>query len=383
MPWRTTNVMDLRSRFVVEAEAGTASFSELCRRYGVSRPTGYRWVKRFRLVNSFQALVDRSSRPHSSPGRTPDEQESRVLALRKAHGWGARKLAELLAREGRPLPVITVHRILKRHGLIREADRHPPATKRFERAAPNQLWQMDFKGPYACREGTCHPLSILDDHSRFAVGLHALTDQRGAGVHAALARTFKEHGLPEAMLMDRGTPWWSTSNAHGLTWVSVALIKQGIRLYSGAPRHPQTQGKVERFHRTLSDAVRHRGRAGDIDGWRGFLAEFRREYNQVRPHEALKMAVPASRYAPSTRAYEPRPCEWEYPPGSVVRRLNTQGCLDYESRRWFVCEALAGERVRIEEVGGLILITFRNTAIREIDANLGRTRALVLPREKL
>jgi transposase InsO family protein len=275
--------------------------------------------------------------------------------------------------------VVTVNRILKRRGLLVPQECHRAATQRFEREAPNQLWQMDFKGPWEVAEGHCYPLSILDDYSRYLVDLGALTGTGAEGVAGQLVRTFERHGVPEAMLMDHGTPWWSTTNGHGLTWLSVRLIQQGIRLHFSGIRHPQTQGKVERFHRSLKHQINRWGKPSTLAASAQALEAFREEYNQVRPHEALGMEVPAQRYHDSPRAYQAHPPEWVYEEGKMVKQLNTQGCLDYEQRRYFVCEALAQERVCVDRIEGKLLVRYRRTYIREIDILSGRTTAVVLP----
>jgi hypothetical protein len=182
------------------------------------------------------------------------------------------------------------------------------------------------------------------------------------------------------MLMDHGSVWWSTTNGYGLTWLSVRLIEQGIGLCYGQVHHPQTQGKVERFHRTLEEAMRHRGKPQQMAGWPGALDEFRQIYNERRPHEALGMKRPVERYRASARSYQAVPREWEYPNGSIVRRLNPAGCLYWEGQRWFVCEALAGRRVRVENVENLLLVSYRHMYVREIDCQRHSTRPLVLPR---
>jgi transposase InsO family protein len=379
MPWRAKDVMEQRIEFVVRAVQGPEPLSGLCREYGISRPTGYLWVGRYREAGSVQGLAERSRRPQHSPGRTPPAQEERVVELRRRYGWGAKKLVVLLAREGMELPVVTVNRILKRRGLLVAEECHRPATQRFARQAPNQLWQMDFKGPWPVAEGSCYPLSMLDDHSRYLVGLHALPGTAAAGVAQALLRTFQAYGVPEAMLLDHGTPWWNPANGHGLTWLAVELIRQGIRLYYSGVRHPQTQGKVERLHRSLKHHLARRGRPRTLAESVPVLAEFRREYNQVRPHEALGMDVPAQHYKPSQRAYDPRPPEWEYEPGLWVQRLNSQGCLDYQRHRYFVCEALAEQRVGAQRIEDKLLVRYRHMWIREIDILSGRTSALVRP----
>ena len=301
------------------------------------------------------------------------------MALRRQCGWGAKKIEVLLREEGTSLTTTTINRILRRRGLIKEHDSHLPAVTRFERAQPNELWQMDGKGEYHANDGTCYPLSILDDHSRYAVGLYALPAFTAERVYPCLVRTFERYGVPEAMLMDHGTQWWSTTNGYGLTWLSVRLIEQGIRLHFGRIRHPQTQGKVERFHRTLNEAIRHRGKPKQMADWPGALEEFQQIYNERRPHEALGMQRPCQRYGASARCYRAQTEEWEYPEGSEVRRLNPSGCLYWEGRNWFVCEALTGKRVRIERVEQLILVSYRHMYLREIDLPQRCTRPLVLP----
>jgi transposase InsO family protein len=381
MPWARIDVGEQRVKFVVRAVSGKERMTALCREFGVSRPTGYRWRQRFEQAGSFTAVVERSRRPKRSPLQTELPKEERVVALRREYGWGAKKIEVLLREEDAPLTVTTINRILKRRGLVGKKDSNAPALGRFERSAPNELWQMDGKGEYRAKDGTCYPLSILDDHSRYAVGLYGLAACTAEQVYPCLVRTFERYGVPEAMLMDHGSVWWSTTNGYGLTWLSVRLIEQGIRLHYGRVHHPQTQGKVERFHRTLDEAIRHRGKPQQMGEWPGALEEFRQIYNERRPHEALGMQRPRERYRASARSYQGQVREWEYPEGSEVRRLNPAGCLYWEGEHWFVCEALAGRRVRVENVEKLLLVSYRHMYVREIDRSQRCTRPLVLPHE--
>ena len=175
MPWNEVDVDEQRMQFVIRATSGKERMTALCREFSISRPTGYHWCRRYRELRLLSALRERSRRPHHSPRLTAARKEQRVVALRQQTGWGAKKLHVLLAEEEIPLSVRTIHRILERHRLIRE-DSHGPALTRFERSEPNELWQMDTKGKYPLSMGECHPLSILDDHSRYAVGLYALPE---------------------------------------------------------------------------------------------------------------------------------------------------------------------------------------------------------------
>jgi len=382
MGWKRTNVSEQRMQFVIRASSGQEKMAALCREFGISRPTGYLWRHRYQQAQSFTALLERSRRPHRSPQQTQEWKEERVVDLRQQTGWGAKKLRVLLRDEEQlPLPVRTIHRILERRGLIAEGV-HGPAPTRFERSRPNELWQMDSKGKYPLRDGACHPLSIIDDHSRFAVGLYALRELRIAEAHPYLVETFERYGVPEALLMDRGTLWWSPSNGWSLTKLSVRLIEQGIRLIYGRVCHPQTQGKVERFHRTLGAAMRHRGVPQWFAEWQPALGKFQQDYNQRRPHEALAMQRPADRYRPSQQAYQAQPVEWEYPEGSEVRQLNSKGEWGEGGVRCFVCEALAGARVRVERFERKLLVSYRHMYVREIDLQTGQNRPLVAKRNE-
>lgn len=379
MPWTTTSVSEQRIKFVIRASQDSVNMSVLCHEFSISRPTGYLWLDRYRQAGSLSGVFERSRRPHRSPSHTLQPHEDRIAALRREFGWGAKKIRVLLLREGIDLKVVTINRILKRMGLIHHKDSHRPALKRFEREHPNQLWQIDFKGDYPCGGGRCYPLSILDDHSRYAIGLYALSGQGTQPVKDCLVKAFESYGVPGAMLMDHGIPWWSTSNNHGLTRFSVSLIDQGIKLYYSGIRHPQTQGKVERFHRTLNESIRHKGRPKTSSGWEQTLKSFVHEYNYIRPHEALQMATPSEYYRPSSKAYNPTPKRWEYPEGSVVETLNTRGWIGKSRIRYFVSEALAGREVRIEKIETKLLISYRNMYIREIETKSGRTKSLITP----
>ena len=380
MSWKESDVRGERIAFVVRARQPGRNMAALCREFGICRQTGYKWLRRSQQVESLAALAEHSRRPRRSPHQTPEWIELRVEALRRHHGWGGRKLSLRLAEEGIFLAPSTVDRILKRRGLVGSDERHRPAVRRFERSRPMELVQMDFKGPYRLSGGgVCHPLSLLDDHSRYALGLFALPSQQAEAVQDRLIHCFERSGVPAAMLMDHGVPWWANTNGYGLTRLSVFLIRQGIDLIYGGIGHPQTQGKVERFHRTLGQALDHRGHPRSLDGFQQALEAFRQEYNTIRPHEALGDRPPKERYRPSHRPYQPQPPAWEYPEGAEVRRLNAAGCLYDRTRQYFVCEALAERRVRLERFEEKILVSYRQMHIREIDLETGRTTAVVRP----
>jgi transposase InsO family protein len=380
MPWLETDVRDQRLQFVVAVRRGHARIAGLCRAFGISRQTGYKWLRREAAAGSLAALNDRSRRPHHSPARTDPPTTARVVAARDRFGWGGAKLAHVLAAEGIHLAPRTIDRIIQREGRTRRDAAATAAPQRFERAAPNELWQMDAKGAYpVAPSGRCHPLSIVDDHSRFAGGLYALPALSTALVQPALIACFRRYGVPRAMLMDHGTPWWATASADGLTTLSVFLLKQGIQLLYGAVRHPQTQGKVERFHRTLGERLRWHGVPRTLAEFTVAFRWFREEYNEVRPHAALQMQPPAHRFTASPRRYRPVPPTWDYPSGWEIRRVQQNGSIRYGSHAYFVSEALRGEDVACVPVADRILVTYRHMYVRELHPRTRRSVPLLEP----
>ena len=382
MPWKTESVMDQRVEFVLRARRREETLAALCREYEISRPTGYLWLHRYQSGGSVQALAEHSRRPLRSPGRTGDELTAAVLAVRDEKGWGGPKIAKVLEQRGLQVTAVTAQRILKRAGRVAKPEVNK-ATQRFVREQCNELAQMDFKGEYTLPSEKCYPLTLLDDCSRYLHGLWPLRSTAGEGVKQSLEGYFRESGVPLSLLLDHGTPWFSMRNAHGLTWLAVWLLKQGVILRYSGIGHPQTQGKVERFHQTLKRRTKHRGLPTTMGEWERWALEFRQEYNYERPHEALQMKTPGEVYqAVNLRPYQEQPPEWEYS-GGLVKRLDTQGLLYYRSQTYFVSEALARERVRVDELDDKLLVTFRHMTVREIEVRTGKSTAVLLPARTL
>ncbi len=341
--------MSERSEFLGFANRREITMSALCQRYRVSRKTGYKWLRRAREGGP-DRLADRSRRPHSSPGRTQLRIEDVICSLRREHpAWGGRKLHHLLRNAGHPCPPApsTITGILRRHGLLAPDRRTERDWQRFEEASPNGLWQMDFKGHFATGAGRCHPLTILDDHSRFNLCLAACSNERTDTVQQHLTNAFQRYGLPERMLMDNGSPWGNNA-AHPHTHLTAWLIRLGVTVLHGRPYHPQTQGKEERFHRTLTAEVLARQPSwpglGEVqhafDAWRDV-------YNLRRPHEALAHATPASRYQPSARPFPLSLPPIEYAPGDHLRRVQDKGRISFKGREFLVSRAFIGEPVAL------------------------------------
>jgi transposase InsO family protein len=371
MPWQEVSTVSLRQEFVMLATAEGANVRALCRRYTISPKTGYKWLGRYRRQGR-AGLTDRARRPRRSPTRTPPALERAVLAVRAAHPvWGGRKIrAALLARGHPTLPSpSTMTAILQRHGQIApEAATKRTAWQRFEHAAPNQLWQMDFKGHFALLQGRCHPLTVLDDHSRFAVGLQACGDQTGQTVQARLTACFRRYGLPEALLVDNGPPWGSDA-AHPHTPLTAWLIRLGVRVRHGRPYHPQTQGKDERFHRTLKAEVLGTRVLRDLPHCQREFDRWRDVYNLERPHDALGLAVPASRYRASLLAFPEVLPPIEYGPGDLVRKVAEGGAISYRNRPFRVGRAFFGYPVALRPtvVDGVLDVFFCHQKVAQIN----------------
>ncbi len=339
--------MQQRREFVELAMQDGVNRRELCRRFGIHPSTGYKWLGRW---TAERELADRSRRPHVSPRQTESHIEATVLMVRDAHpAWGARKIVRCLERDRLQAPArSTVHTILQRHGRVIAAPGAPVASQRFEKPGPNQLWQMDFKGHVALASGgRCHPLTVVDDHSRYNVCLEACADEQGRTVQQRLEATFRRYGLPEAFFVDNGGPWGDSS---GQRWtrLTVWLLKLDIAVLHSRPYHPQSRGKNERFHRTLKSEVFALKRYRDLaDVQRAFEA-WRTIYNCERPHEALDQDVPASRYRPSPRAMPEQLPQADYDESEIVRRVPTSNdYLAFKGNYWKVPQAFRGERVAI------------------------------------
>ena len=371
MPWKECSSVSEREEFVRLASHENVNISCLCARFGVSRKTGYKWLMRYREVGR-DGLRSGSRRPWVSPRRSSAAIEQAVLALRKQHpAWGGRKLRRLLQNDGhdRPPAASTITEILRRHGCIqREESLNRQAMVRFEHPHPNDLWQMDFKGPLRAGAVCVHPLSVLDDHSRFCLALRVCPNTCGPTVQSELTQVFRTYGLPRRMLMDNGSPWGADAQTPW-TRFTVWLLRLSVNVTHGRPRHPQTQGKDERLHRTLEDELLRWRFFHDAPQCQRELDAWRQTYNLRRPHEALNLDTPASRYVVSPRAFPESLPPIEYPPGAAVRRVRDGGRVCWRGHLYRVGEAFCGMpvAVRSTDLDGLMDVYFCATAIARLD----------------
>lgn len=338
--------MDNRRRLVSCVLYEGVSLSEACRHFGVTRPTGRKWVLRAQEVG-VAGLAELSRAPKSVPARTCEPVEKALADMKTLYPeWGARKLCPLLRTEhGIELPVRTADHILKRLGMTTAAPAKSE-TLRFERDTCGALLQTDFKGmpksvPYAV-------LSVLDDHARFCFSFEPIPDKTGASVKASLWETFAQHGLPEQMLMDNGDCWgshhWRCPTAFE-AWLMLLQVKP----IHGKPRHPQTQGKVERFHLTAKIELKSQLAQPSVLKARPIYKRFVDRYNWVRPHDAIAGKTPGSRYAPFPNKRPDRLPEHHIPEGAVSRKVDQLGFFSYAGRHYKMGKGLIGQRVVLAE----------------------------------
>jgi transposase InsO family protein len=359
MAWKKVLPMDERARFVLEVEKGDMNIAELCRRYGVSRKTGYKWIRRYR-AEGLEGIRERGSRPHRCPHKTGRELEERIIVERLKHWrWGPKKIRELLLRKnggGRAPAASTIGDILKRAGLAGKRKRRRRGTyyggPLTEPGYPNHVWAVDYKGWFRTGDGVrCEPLTISDLYSRYVLETRALRDQSYEEARRVFEEIFEEYGLPEAIRSDNGKPF-ASRGAGGLSRLSVWWVLLGIKPEFIVKGHPEQNGVHERMHLTLkNEATVPRSR--DLREQQGRFDIWRKEFNEYRPHEALGMKAPAQMYRRSTRSYRRginnERCI-EYPGGYKVRRVRSSGEIRWKGKLRFIGTALTGTKVGIKQV---------------------------------
>lgn len=365
MPWEIKSEMEQREAFVLEANQHRTSFAALCHAYGISRKTGYKWIARSKQG---EPLCNQSRRPNQSPNKTPEQIEQLIVSMRQAYpAWGGKMIKQVLENAGfKDIPSSkTCCTILKRNGCIDpvESLKHVPF-QRFQREKCNQLWQMDFKGDFLLGDGSrCYPLDILDDCSRFCLRIEA--KPAATDVKSSLIRTFEQYGLPDAILTDNGAQFAGFRG--GYSHVERFLMDLDILPIHGRIMHPQTQGKIERFHRTMKQEAL-RTIPQNIEHAQRQLEHWRFLYNQIRPHSALQMKTPADIYVPSSRIYTaPKP--YDYDSQARMVKVNNWGYLRFGPVQVYLSETMKDTYLQIRPTEhDCFDVIYRNFKIACIDA---------------
>ena len=372
MPWESKTVEKLREEFVLAAKS-THNFSSLCREFGITRKTGYKWVNRFKNQNE---LKDQSRKPNLIANKTPIEIEEVILALRNENpGWGAKTIKQVLENHGHEnIPCVkTVNNILNRNGcILKEESEKRHKYIRFQRELCNEMWQTDFKGDFELKNGKrCYPLDIIDDHSRFLIKIVPVPNTKNV-VIPAFESAFSEYGMPLSVLSDNGGQF--AGFKQGYTQFEKWLMCLDILPIHGRVRHPQTQGKIERFHRTLKDELLRYKTFEDIEHANIEIQVWRDKYNNIRPHEALNMLTPSEVYIKSNRQYNGLIKPYEYSGEYPVLKVNCKGYISFEYQRLYFSETFIGEYIefRPNPLGDSFYACFRNFIIAEFDSISGK-----------
>jgi transposase InsO family protein len=385
MPWKEASVMEQRLRFVVEVEQGERSKSALCEAYGISRPTGDKWLARY-AVQGVEGLESQSRARHHQPQKMADEVAKRILALRRKHPrWGPAKLRVHLQRVAPELScpaASTIGELLRAQGLVIPRRRHPRATPTQrplrEMDAPNSVWCADFKGWFRTGDGTrCDPLTIMDGHSRYLLRCQGVSKTDFEHVKALFEATFYTYGLPLVLRTDNGPPFASTGLL-GLSRLSIWWSKLGIVHERIEPGKPQQNGRHERMHKTLKEATACPPKATPRAQQRAFDA-FCEEYNELRPHQALGYLTPGAVYAPSARIYTGKVEEVTYPSWMDVRTVEKGGQIKWHGRRLFVSETFWGEPIGVEDLDtGHLRLWYAEQALGSVELGGGNLTLLKL-----
>jgi len=383
MPFTEQSIMGQRTEFCILSSKPGSNLSELCRRFKITRRTGYKWIERY-IEYGMAGLSDNSKRPHHFPNQTAVGIEDYILNIRKDdQEWGSKKLHKIICNHKEKglytyttIPCrTTINKILKRNGLIPpDRSKQSEGFERFEYEYPNELWQMDYKGYFSLlNKELCHPLTITDDHSRFNICLEACRNQQERTVREALINVFRKYGLPYMILTDNGGPWGAAGNesvdgTRSYTALEKWFIQLNIKLIHGKPYHPQTQGKEERFHRTLKQELLNYERFRDHVHCQKRFDVWREKYNCIRPHEAIDFKTPSELYKPSDKSYPERIMPYDYDLLDIKRKVYDGGYISFKNKEIKVGTAFIGEYValRKSQKDDSYQIYFCNQLIRTI-----------------
>jgi putative transposase len=349
MPWKETDIMEERRRFINAVLEGIDTFQAVCEHYNISTKTGYKWLARFK-ADGYNGLQNHNKRPLTHPSRLAEDAICDLVATKMAHPtYGPKKIQMIYtkAHSESPKPSLSsVNRILKRAGLVKPQKRRKTTvsgrlTSKVAVTAPNDLWTMDFKGWWRSKDHVrIEPLTLRDDFSRYLLVVEHLENNRTESVKAALTQAFKQYGLPAAIKSDNGTPFAAKANILGMSKLTAWLISLGITITRSRPGCPQDNGGHERMHRDLKEAVQVRFR-GNADQYQAELDQWKTDFNEVRPHEALDMKRPADIFVKSTRKYPGDDLEFDYPSDFMLRKVRADGHIKVFSHTFFLTTALA------------------------------------------
>lgn len=357
MPWQETSKMEQRQHFINTVLENQRPFKDICSEFSISTKTGYKWFNRFKQ-DGYTGLMDHSRRPLSHPSRLSEEVVCDIVLLKLSYNhFGPKKILDLFKRthNGHSPSLSSINRVLSRCGLVekRKKRRTAPSgriTSKVEIKNPNDLWTIDFKGWWKSTDNyRIEPFTVRDAFSRYVLASKILDNAKGETVKQAFIELFHRYGLPRTIQSDNGSPFASISKVQGLSRLSAWLISLGILIHRSRPGHPQDNGAHERMHRDLKESVQVRFR-GKKNQYQAALDIWRKEFNDIRPHEALDMKTPNELYKKSNRHYKGEPIEMDYPKDCDVRKVSSNGQIKIDNNSLFITTALNGYYVGLKVI---------------------------------
>jgi transposase InsO family protein len=382
MPWKDTTIMEEKIEFICEWRTGKYTVTELCRSFGISRPTAYKIINRFEK-NGYDGLLELSRTPKRHPRETDENVVNSIIKLKEKHRlWGAKKITKLLLKEFHCdiIPsVTTVHNILNKHGLVcpqKRLRRVKPIHPIFDPKQCNEVWSADYKGKFLMGNKIyCHPLTIADSKSRFVFTAKGHYKENLKSAKTEFTRVFRKYGVPKQIHTDNGSPFGSVTAIQRFTRLSYWFIELGIMPVFSDPAHPEQNGRHERMHRDLKAACA-KPSAYDLKAQQRRLNRFVKEYNHVRPHEALDMETPASVHDFSSRPFPEKIPKFDYEPEMRVLKITKNGAMRWGAYNWvYLSASLQGKYVGAMEMGsGIWRVFYRNVFLGYFNENELRTK---------
>ncbi len=375
MPWKETTTMDQKIEFICEWRTGKYSITELCKTFEISRPTAYKLIHRLETYG-IEGFKDKSKSPNNHPNKTKDSVVQKIIELKEKHKlWGAKKIRKLLFNDCdvEDIPsIVTVHNILSRHGFVKQQKRCrrvKPVYPIFDPKECNEVWSADYKGKfYMGNKKYCHPLTIADSKSRFLFTAKGHYRENYKDAKAEFTKVFRKYGIPKQIHTDNGSPFGAVAAIQRYTRLSYWFIDLGILPVFSDPAYPEQNGRHERMHRDLKASCASPS-SFDMKAQQRKLNHFVREYNQVRPHEALGMETPASVHKFATRSFPEKITEYEYDSDMQIMKVTQNGSIRWKTYYWiYLTASLKGKYVGVQEMGnGIWRVYYRNVFLGFFD----------------
>lgn len=357
MPWKETNKMEQKEKFIQEMLKQEKPFKHICAEFGISEKTGYKWKNRF-YEQGKAGLIEQSKSSATHPNQIDGDTAAELIRIKNAHlAWGPKKIREIYARQNKnkEAPSLSsVKRILDKAGLVKKRRIRKPARsdcprlqQQIQAKESNDVWCIDFKGWWKSNGEICEPFTVRDKATRKLLCIQLMRSKTSEAVRAVMTELFKKYGLPKAIHSDNGSPFAAPNGLLNLTSLSAWWITLGIMPDRSLKGCPGQNGSLERMHADIANEIEGKI-GGGIAANQAYIDEWVKEYNSVRPNEAIGMKTPDEIYKPSPRKYSGDYDEIDYPIGFMTRKVTRSGEIIVNSIRVSIGFALRGLQVGLK-----------------------------------